>query len=632
MLLYGLTADSVASDTDGTVLPGAQAQIFTALTGGSLFGQGYAFAGTMTPGSALSNSTVEADAEGRMAFFADGTSDTLFLDFNDSSTRWPVNPTSVSDVVQTKVDAAAADLQDDIDSAVAAQNAAIAGMQETVDYIASLDPQAIAVNVTTFGAQGDGLTDDTAAVQAALDHLDQQGGGVLLLPGDRTYVINGVVQLRDNTVIRGDGATITKTVASPYSVFVALSQGTTGYGSGVRNVKVEGLRFLGSFPDEIMINPLSLHHAADVVVDRCIFEQVQGVGHSLDLAGSENITVRNCTWYGFYNNNTSGYSRTEAVQLDYSAKGGISYLDTTGSYDGLPTRRVTVENCRFLPVTVASVTYPCPNPIGSHSVREGSYFEDIWLTNSLIVDPISHDPNLETYLYGVVHFVAARRIKITGNTFVQTDSTRTNRAVCVVGATQGALVGSDPNTDETEGTMGAPMVCSDIVLDGNEFQGFRPQNASTYCDTLTLRGLSGTLVTNVRVANNQFRGGQNLSGSTAVLKYAIRAHYVDGLTIVGNVIRDDNGGMLVQSSLQVAIQGNSLTGVWFRGITHTSATRVTTTGNTLDGTSAASSIGIQNTSSTNQIVIAHNVITDFATDVNNSTSPTWTEFINANNI
>jgi polygalacturonase len=43
------------------------------------------------------------------------------------------------------------------------------------------------VNVRDFGAKGDGVTDDTQALQVAIDHAARFGGIVVFPPG--TYVI-----------------------------------------------------------------------------------------------------------------------------------------------------------------------------------------------------------------------------------------------------------------------------------------------------------------------------------------------------------------------------------------------------------------------------------------------------------
>ena len=53
------------------------------------------------------------------------------------------------------------------------------------------------INVKDFGATGDGSTDDTAAIQAAIDAVDAAGSGVLVFPAGNTYVITGQLTFED---------------------------------------------------------------------------------------------------------------------------------------------------------------------------------------------------------------------------------------------------------------------------------------------------------------------------------------------------------------------------------------------------------------------------------------------------
>lgn len=65
------------------------------------------------------------------------------------------------------------------------------------------------LNVKNFGAVGDGATDDTAAIQAAIDAVPVAGGVVYLPAG--IYVITKCLEVlsKNNVTIRGDGAGIT---------------------------------------------------------------------------------------------------------------------------------------------------------------------------------------------------------------------------------------------------------------------------------------------------------------------------------------------------------------------------------------------------------------------------------------
>src|SRR6266852_3797993 len=57
------------------------------------------------------------------------------------------------------------------------------------------------LDVRDWGAKGDGATDDTLAIQAALDAADSYGGGIVFLsPG--TYLISATVKLPSKVYIK----------------------------------------------------------------------------------------------------------------------------------------------------------------------------------------------------------------------------------------------------------------------------------------------------------------------------------------------------------------------------------------------------------------------------------------------
>lgn len=58
------------------------------------------------------------------------------------------------------------------------------------------------LNVRDFGARGDGKTDDTVAVQRALDTAGRQGGNVVLLPTGR-YLLAGELDIPPETALKG---------------------------------------------------------------------------------------------------------------------------------------------------------------------------------------------------------------------------------------------------------------------------------------------------------------------------------------------------------------------------------------------------------------------------------------------
>lgn len=78
--------------------------------------------------------------------------------------------------------------------------------------------------MTTFGAVGDGVTDDTAALQAAMAEIEANGG-VLVLGADRTYLISDKLAIQDaaDFGIRGNDATLRVAAATPTSDHAPLT-------------------------------------------------------------------------------------------------------------------------------------------------------------------------------------------------------------------------------------------------------------------------------------------------------------------------------------------------------------------------------------------------------------------------
>lgn len=87
----------------------------------------------------------------------------------------------------------------------AQQSAASAA--EAAGYAASINPEILSrgVNVKAFGAKGDGVTNDTAAIEAAFDWVGDNGGGIVYVPKG-VYLVGGPMLLnKSNVIIIGEG-------------------------------------------------------------------------------------------------------------------------------------------------------------------------------------------------------------------------------------------------------------------------------------------------------------------------------------------------------------------------------------------------------------------------------------------
>lgn len=143
-----------------------------------------------------------------------------------------------------------------------------------------------------YGATGDGVTDDTTAINAAITAAHAAGGGVVYLP-EGTYVTAGVT-LKSNVVLRGDGYSSTVKLKAATTSDVIKTNGTSGAPisfAGVEHLTVDGNKSGQSNGVDLQQYGVNLNSANDCWVDRVWVKNVQRSG--MYLSGSRN-SVTNC--------------------------------------------------------------------------------------------------------------------------------------------------------------------------------------------------------------------------------------------------------------------------------------------------------------------------------------------------
>lgn len=108
-------------------------------------------------------------------------------------------------------------------------------------------------NVQYFGAKGDGITDDTAAIQSAIDAAAAAGGGQVYMPTG-TYIVSGgeepsdgCLMLKSNVYLYGDGmgATTVKVADGSDTKITGVIRSAYGeetHDFGVSNLTIDGNR------------------------------------------------------------------------------------------------------------------------------------------------------------------------------------------------------------------------------------------------------------------------------------------------------------------------------------------------------------------------------------------------------
>jgi hypothetical protein len=102
-----------------------------------------------------------------------------------------------------------ASLQPYQDAAEAAATAAAASAATAVQAAAGLDPvDYFVVTPQLYGAAADGVTNDLAAINAAIAAVSTAGGGQVLLTAGSKYIANGQITFASNVELAGYGSTV----------------------------------------------------------------------------------------------------------------------------------------------------------------------------------------------------------------------------------------------------------------------------------------------------------------------------------------------------------------------------------------------------------------------------------------
>ena len=191
-----------------------------------------------------------------------------------------------------------------------------------------------------YGATGDGVADDTAAVQAALTAAGVAGGTVYFRPGTYRVTTTLTVPTRASLVGDGPGERETVTTAASCILWDGPAGGTVASFPNVGGIKIEGILFDGATKaaNGIIFDCLRNSRIEGVTVARC-----SAVGILLttsSLAGYDNSMFNNFT-------NIQTYACPIGVQVDggpettsnncchnYFAGLRIYYTGTYGLYVG----------------------------------------------------------------------------------------------------------------------------------------------------------------------------------------------------------------------------------------------------------------------------------------------------------
>ena len=289
------------------------------------------------------------------------------------------------------------------------------------------------INVKDFGAVGNGLTNDSAAIQAAINLGCATGIEVWAPDGD--YRINqplrctaGNLFLTLNTNAKfsryGDNAMLingiqSSTVAGGGNITI---RGGTWDARGIEN-NIDGSVF-------------AFGKASNIKVLDCILKNVN-LSHIAEIAGCDNVLFDRVRFGGYSGTSTN----KEAFQIERMITGGFPYFALN---DGTPCTRVTLSNVTQVEpdpgysrwaVAVGnheSADVPTSNDITIIDCNFGActnrvIASDFW-TNVKVINTTGSAPTGATFTHNAV---GRTNIQLSGNTFTGT----TNAGVLLVNCT-----------------------------------------------------------------------------------------------------------------------------------------------------------------------------------------------------
>ena len=222
------------------------------------------------------------------------------------------------------------------------------------------------VNVKQFGARGDGVTDDTSFIQAAIDYANTQqlayspsryiGGRRVYIPSG-TYTISSAIKVYQNIKVCGDGATATRIVqttsgedclALVYNEPLATDQSAQG-------VDVLNLLLDGSGAGEAGIT--NTDRVTSTPISYCSFKGLQIVGFKvgIHLFGAWNNVFDNILIRASTHGNANGTDGLIGIILETVDSGSVvgpsgKTHTTSGSSGGVNNNTFVNVNVNFVSV------------------------------------------------------------------------------------------------------------------------------------------------------------------------------------------------------------------------------------------------------------------------------------------
>jgi len=485
-------------------------------------------------------------------------------------------------------------------------------------------------NVKDFGATGDGATNDTTAIQAAIDSLSATGG-VLYFPfGNykiaRTVGTNdhwGLKVTSSNITIIGDGASFSRfnSDISTYALaYPLLFIGTpdSNVAAATQNVKVTGVTFVGN----------NTRHAISG-------GSPNDFRFAVYMKNTKNTVVQDCT-----------FTAIDSGSVYYQAPVSYDYVNAV-SYNTTKNYNSRITNCQFLATSHSTVDRALIHAIEASGIDylsiENNYFE--WCDDCFSAETtynLASNIETNTYLPSAAGWTlgnvkrCGRGHNIVGNTMVNSSEH------CVYAASMDVVVSGNNCRIEsavicagdikirakyatvTGNTVIARLICVsigepafDVSVTGNTFTPISEAEGGV----VSLQSNELSLYISNRIAYLTYLPMQNftISGNTIEFPAATASTVLNAVAVrlyasSSSEVNFPNGTLL-STTISNNVVSNHTIGVYLIG-TIANIKYVNVTGNTFYGKSYAGSFGPSAVMNTYSAMAANATDTEVMSSIN----------------